>query len=47
MSSIDKAVSKAAKSMRSRLECCGWIPAALPDSKNFLSPLCRNDWIMC
>lgn len=38
-------MSKAANSIRRRLEWCGWIPATLPDSKNFLSPLCRNDWI--
>lgn len=45
MSSMDSAVSKAANSMRRRLEWCGWIPDALPYPKNFLSPLCRNDWI--
>lgn len=33
MSSMDSAVSKAANNMRRRLKWCGWIPAALSDSK--------------
>jgi hypothetical protein len=46
MSSMEWAVSRAANCMRSRLACCGRIPATLPDSKNFFSPLCRNDLII-